>query len=79
MQITSVMKKDNRALSYHRASNVSNILVNAGAKTQPIIKGRGEEGATDSPMDRKVYIDIENLDFNQTVAVHEFWTYVWIR
>jgi outer membrane protein OmpA-like peptidoglycan-associated protein len=62
----------NRTLSEDRARNVSNEIVKGGAKVQPTVVAKGEEGATEDPGFRNVEIDVGSFESDQRTALHEF-------
>jgi outer membrane protein OmpA-like peptidoglycan-associated protein len=62
----------NQLLSEDRAREVSNILVQEGAKVQPTSVGLGETGATPTPDFRRAEIEIGDFESDQRTVVHEF-------
>jgi outer membrane protein OmpA-like peptidoglycan-associated protein len=64
--------ESNSVLASDRALAVSNILVPAGAKTQPEIVSLGETGATADPIWRRVDITVGALKNSQETILHEF-------
>lgn len=62
----------NQDLSDDRARVVSNELVSGGVKSQPLVRGVGEQGATEDPIWRRVDIVIGNFEATQTTVLHEF-------
>ena len=64
--------ESNSALASDRALSVSNILVPAGAKSQPEIVSLGEAGATATPEWRRVDISVGALKNSQETVLHEF-------
>ncbi|HMN99161.1 MAG TPA: OmpA family protein [Miltoncostaeaceae bacterium] len=65
-------EKKNLKLSEDRARNVANEIVKAGAKVQPTVVAKGEQGATEDPTWRMVEIDVKDFTSSQTTVVHEF-------
>lgn len=62
----------NEQLSFRRALAVSNEIVRSGAKEQPTVVAKGEEGATTDPEWRRVDISIGRFVSEQRTAIHEF-------
>ena len=62
----------NFKLSEDRGREVSNVLVNAGAKKQPIVVPLGEVGATEDPAFRRVEITVGRFTSKQETVKHEF-------
>lgn len=62
----------NQRLSEDRARNVSNEIVQGGAKVQPTVVAEGERGATEDPAWRMAEIDVKDFTSSQTTVVHEF-------
>jgi outer membrane protein OmpA-like peptidoglycan-associated protein len=65
-------EKKNLKLSEDRARNVANEIVKGGAKIQPTVVPKGEQGATEDPTWRMVEIDVKDFTSSQTTVVHEF-------
>ena len=61
-----------RDSSEDRARNVSNEIVKGGAKTTPTSVPKGEEGATEDPVWRRVDIQVKDFTSQQTTVKHEF-------
>jgi outer membrane protein OmpA-like peptidoglycan-associated protein len=62
----------NMRLSEDRARVVSNEIVSAGAKSQPTVAAKGEEGADATPQWRRVDITVGRFESDQTTVLHEF-------
>ena len=62
----------NQLLSEDRAREVSNILVQEGAKVQPTVIGLGETGAAPTADFRRAEIQIGEFQSDQRTVVHEF-------
>ncbi|NOY27494.1 MAG: OmpA family protein [Oligoflexia bacterium] len=62
----------NRRLSEDRARSVNNIIVAGGVKSQPRVRGVGEDGATNDPIWRRVDVFLLDFEAQQRTAVHEF-------
>lgn len=62
----------NMALSEDRARLVSNEIVTGGAKKQPLVLGKGEEGAAPTAEWRHVEITVGKFESSQHTILHEF-------
>lgn len=62
----------NMTLSEDRARTVSNEIVSGGAKTQPTSEAEGEAGADETPVWRRVDIEVGDFVSDQTTVLHEF-------
>ncbi|HEY9829685.1 MAG TPA: OmpA family protein, partial [Stenomitos sp.] len=65
-------EQTNMTLSEDRAREVSNEIVNAGAKTQPKLQAEGEKGADETPQWRRVDITVGSFESSQETVLHEF-------
>jgi outer membrane protein OmpA-like peptidoglycan-associated protein len=62
----------NMVLSEDRAREVNNEIVSGGPKTQPTIDAKGEEGADETFLWRRVDITIGDFQTEQHTVLHEF-------